>query len=159
MVRRKTRRQPRLKPAKVAIGRAETPNAIGRCYEDMRELRTHLKSRKEFVARVQRQLQEGFRLAFLESEGEVRAVAGYRIQEMLFSGRTLYVDDLVTRAADRSLGFGGQLFDWLVNEARREKCSAFTLDSGVQRFDAHRFYLLQRMKIAAHHFTLDLDRS
>ncbi len=140
------------------ISLAETPEAIARCYEVMRELRTHLKSRKEFVSRVRRQQQEGFRLAFLESGGEVRAVAGYRIQEMLFSGRTLYVDDLVTRASDRSLGFGGQLFDWLVSEARREKCAAFTLDSGVQRFEAHRFYLLKRMKIASHHFTLDLER-
>ena len=138
------------------IGIAQTPAEIGRCYEVMRELRTHLKTRKEFVARVQRQRHEGFRLAFLETEGEVRAVAGYRIQEMLFGGRTLYVDDLVTRATDRSLGFGGQIFDWLVREARREKCTAFTLDSGVHRFDAHRFYLLKRMKIAAHHFTIEL---
>ncbi len=66
------------------------------------------------------------------------------------------MDDLVTRAADRSAGFGGQLFDWLVEEARREKCAAFSLDSGVQRFDAHRFYLRKRMQIAAHHFTLAL---
>ena len=148
-----------MKSAKVAIDLAETAEAIGRCYEVMRELRTHIKARKEFVTRVQRQQQEGFRLAFLESGGEVRAVAGYRIQEMLFSGRTLYVDDLVTRATDRSLGFGGQLFDWLVNEARREKCAALTLDSGVHRFNAHRFYLLKRMKIASHHFTLDLEGS
>ena len=158
MVRRQARRKTRLKPGQVTIGVAETPAEIGRCYEVMRELRTHLKTRKEFIARVQRQRREGFRLAFLETEGEVRAVAGYRFQEMLFGGRTLYVDDLVTRGTDRSRGFGGQLFDWLVNEARREKCVAFTLDSGMHRFDAHRFYLLKRMKIAAHHFTLDLDR-
>jgi len=158
MVRRQARRQTGLKPGNVAIAVAETPAEIGRCYEVMRELRSHLKTRKEFVARVHRQRQEGFRLAFLEAEGQVRAVAGYRLQEMLFSGRTLYVDDLVTRATDRSRGFGGQIFDWLVNEARREKCTAFTLDSGVQRFDAHRFYLMKRMKIASHHFDLELER-
>ena len=158
MVRRQARRQTGLKPAQVSIGVAETPAEIGRCYEVMRELRTHIRTRKEFVARVRRQRREGFRLAFLEAESEVRAVAGYRIQEMLFSGRTLYVDDLVTRATDRSLGLGGQIFDWLVSEARREKCVAFTLDSGVHRFDAHRFYLMKRMKIASHHFELELER-
>jgi hypothetical protein len=42
-------------------------------------------------------------------------------------------------------------------EAQREKCEGFTLDPGVQRFDAHRFYLMKRMKIAAHHFTLSLE--
>jgi GNAT superfamily N-acetyltransferase len=83
-------------------------------------------------------------------------VAGYRIYDLLFSGRTLYVDDLVTLAKDRSRGFGGQLVDWLIAEARREKCQELTLDSGVHRFEAHRFYLMKRMKISAHHFTLDL---
>ena len=141
--------------AEVAV--AETADEIGRCYEVMRELRSHIVQREEFIERVQRQEKEGYRLAYLEAEGVVRAAAGYRVYDLLFSGRTLYVDDLVTRAGDRSRGYGGQLFDWLVEEARREGCKAFTLDSGVQRFDAHRFYLLKRMKIASHHFTLDLE--
>ena len=136
---------------------AKTADEIARCYECMRELRTHLTSVEEFSERVQRQQGEGFRLAFLEADGEVRAVAGYRIYDLLFSGRTLYVDDLVTRATDRSRGFGGKLIDWLIEEARREKCQALTLDSGVQRFDAHRFYLMKRMQITSHHFSLELS--
>ena len=157
MVRRKTGEQARVESATIAVAR--TAAEIGRCHEVMQELRTHIATREEFVERVQRQQQEGYRLAFLEADGAVRAVAGYRILELLFSGRTLYVDDLVTHGADRSAGFGGRLFDWLVKEARGEKCSEFTLDSGVHRFDAHRFYLTKRMKIAAHHFSLDLSQS
>ena len=30
--------------------------------------------------------------------------------------------------------------------------------TGVQRFAAHRFYLQQRMRIASHHFALELPR-
>jgi hypothetical protein len=33
------------------------------------------------------------------------------------------------------------------------------LDSGVQRHDAHRFYLRERMHISSHHFTKRLDES
>lgn len=139
------------------IANAATAEEIARCYEVMRELRTHLTTREEFLERVRRQQNEGYRLAFLEADGAVRAVAGYRVFDLLFSGRTLYVDDLVTLEADRSRGFGGALFDWLVAEARRENCRALTLDSGVQRFDAHRFYLMKRMRIDSHHFTLPLD--
>lgn len=139
------------------VRRATTPAEITRVHAVMRELRTHHADERAFVRQVQRQMREGFRLVFLESDGEIRAAAGYRIHELLFSGRTLYVDDLVTRETDRSKGFGGQLFDWLIEEARRENCKAFTLDSGVQRFDAHRFYLMKRMKIASHHLTLALD--
>ena len=157
MVRRQARTKARLESAKATVRVAETPAEIGRCHAVMMELRTHHTDRQKFIRQIQKQIEEGYRLAFLEADGEVRAVAGYRLLELLFSGRTLYVDDLVTRAADRSLGFGGQLFDWLVEEARREKCQEFSLDSGVHRFAAHRFYLLKRMKIAAHHFTLPLE--
>lgn len=139
------------------ITRATTPAEITRVHAVMNELRTHHADERAFVRQVQRQMREGFRLVYLECDSEIRAAAGFRIQEMLFSGRTLYVDDLVTRGSDRSKGFGGQLFDWLVEEARREDCKAFTLDSGVQRHDAHRFYLAKRMTIDAHHFSLRLD--
>jgi len=156
MVRRQARTKTSLeKGGRIAF--AESAAEIGRCHAVMLELRPQHPRRAQFIRQVQRQQKEGFRLVYLEAEGDVRAVAGYRFLDLLFSGRTLYLDDLVTRAADRSRGFGGRLFDWLVEEARREKCQAFTLDSGVQRFDAHRFYLLKRMKIAAHHFTLSLE--
>jgi GNAT superfamily N-acetyltransferase len=122
----------------------------------MRELRPHIATVEEFVERVQRQQQQGYLLAYLEADEQIRAAAGYRFQEMLFHGQILYVDDLVTREADRSAGFGGKLFDWLVQQARQRGCDYFELDSGVQRFDAHRFYLMKRMKIASHHFSLQL---
>jgi GNAT superfamily N-acetyltransferase len=140
----------------VKIALAESDSDLRRCYEVMRELRTHISSVEEFLERVARQQQQGFLLAYLEAAGEVRAVAGYRFMEMLFHGRVLYVDDLVTREADRSAGYGGRLFDWLVEQARQRECDYLDLDSGVQRFDAHRFYLMKRMKIASHHFSLPL---
>lgn len=138
------------------IGRATTGPEILRVHPVMRELRPHHAEERAFVRQVQRQMREGFRLAYVESDGEVRAAAGYRIYELLYSGRTLYVDDLVTRESDRSKGYGGQLFDWLVEEARREDCRELTLDSGVQRVDAHRFYLMKRMAITSHHFGLKI---
>ena len=141
----------------LTIAIAETPAAIGRCYEVMRELRTHIATEEEFVERVQRQQREGYLLAYLEAADEIRAAAGYRYMEFLFHGKFMYVDDLVTRAADRSGGFGGKLFDWLVQQARERGCTHLDLDSGVQRFDAHRFYLMKRMKIASHHFSLPLN--
>jgi GNAT superfamily N-acetyltransferase len=139
------------------IGRATTAPEIKHVWPVMRELRTHHDDEGAFVRQVQRQMREGYRLVYLDRGDEARAAAGYRIMEMLFSGRTLYIDDLVTRENDRSRGFGGKLFDWIVEEARREECQALTLDSGVQRFDAHHFYLMKRMRIDSHHFSLALN--
>ena len=73
-----------------------------------------------------------------------------------FNGKYMYVDDLVTNSDDRSKGFGKLLFDWLVAVAKEKGCEALTLDSGVQRFGAHRFYLANRMDIVSHHFFLRL---
>jgi GNAT superfamily N-acetyltransferase len=137
---------------------ANTPEEIQRCHLVMRELRPLFQEPDQFVERVLRQQKEGYQLAFLEFENEVRAVAGYRILESLFSGKFLYVDDLVTRESDRSRGFGGELLDWLVEQARAHGCENLELDSGVQRFDAHRFYFSQRMSISSYHFRIKIDQ-
>jgi len=138
------------------IAIAQKADEVRRCFPVMHELRTHIENAEEFVDRVKRQQKQGYFLAFLAAEDEIRAVAGYRYLESLFSGKFLYVDDLVTRAADRSRGFGGQLLDWLVEEARNHHCEQVELDSGVQRFDAHRFYFAKRMKISSYHFAINL---
>lgn len=135
---------------------ADSDTEIARCFPVMVQLRPHLTA-DTFVARIRRQEKEGFRLAFATDDtGTVRSVAGFRVMEMLHSGRTLYVDDLVTDAATRSQGHGDRLFDWLVAHARALGCDEFSLDSGTQRVDAHRFYLRKRMKIASFHFSLPL---
>jgi GNAT superfamily N-acetyltransferase len=135
---------------------AENREQVARCFPVLHELRTALASEDAFVAQVLRQQGEGYRLAFVEVDGTARAAAGYRISENLAWGKFLYVDDLVTLAAERSRGWGRTLIDWLIAEARAAGCAELHLDSGVQRFDAHRFYLAKRMHISAHHFALRL---
>jgi GNAT superfamily N-acetyltransferase len=134
---------------------ATTDDDVRRCFPVMHQLRTHLRE-DEFLPTIRRQEAGGFRLAFVEDAGRVRAVAGFRVMDNLYSGRVLYVDDLVTDEAARSRGYGKQLLEWLVGRAREANCRTLELDSGVQRFDAHRFYLTNRMVIASHHFRLEL---
>lgn len=140
-----------------SIRRATTDAEILACFEVMSELRPHL-VKGEFVAAVRRMEPEGFRLASLTAEGEVQAVAGYRIIEMLRTGKMVEIDDLVTSAKARSGGYGKALFEWIADEARAENCSVLELDSGVHRADAHRFYFRQRMHVLGFHFSTALDR-
>ena len=123
----------------------------------MRELRPLFQETEQFVERVLGQQKQGYKLAFVESDGQVRAVAGYRFLESLFSGKFLYLDDLVTRESDRSRGFGGELLDWLIEQAREHDCENLELDSGIQRFDAHRFYFAKRMDISSYHFRIKIE--
>jgi GNAT superfamily N-acetyltransferase len=141
--------------SKIHIALAETDADILRCFPVMAQLRPHLVE-AEFVARVRRMQKEGFLLARLEEDGAVCAVAGYRYHEKLFSGRNLYVDDLVSAMTRRSKGHGARLLAWLAAQAKARDCDLLELDSGVQRFDAHRFYFRERMKIASYHFSRPL---
>jgi GNAT superfamily N-acetyltransferase len=137
------------------IALAQTDPEIARCFSVMAQLRPHL-IEAEFVARIRRMQQEGFHLAFLEDDGVVRAVAGYRYYDKLVSGKNLYVDDLVSDPTHRSRGHGRALLAWLCHEARTHDCAQLELDSGVQRFDAHRFYFRERLHISAYHFVVPL---
>ena len=137
------------------VAHAETDTAIRRCFPIMSQLRPRLLE-AEFAKRIVRQQQQGYRLAYVEAASEIRAVAGYRFAENLAWGRFCYVDDLVTDVGSRSQGFGRTLFAWLLARARDAGCEQFHLDSGVHRFEAHRFYLAQRMAISSHHFSLTL---
>ena len=139
-----------------SIHLAESESDIRRCHPVMVQLRPQLAA-DEFVARVGRQRAEGYEVAYLESESQVRAVAGFRIVEMLMHGRHLYVDDLVTDAAQRSKGHGEVLMDWLVERASAAGCKSLQLDSGVQRFEAHRFYFREGMYISSYHFSIKLE--
>lgn len=140
----------------VEIKIAESESELRRCYPVMVQLRQHL-GEDEFISRVRRQVERyGYGLVYVEDDGKVRAVAGYRISECLCDGRFLYVDDLVTDVSNRSRGYGEQLLAWLVAKGREEGCSELGLESGVQRHDAHRFYLRSRMRISSYHFSLSL---
>jgi GNAT superfamily N-acetyltransferase len=122
----------------------------------MQELRPHLKP-EEFVDRVRRQEEAGYRLLYLEDEGDVKAVAGFRVSENLAWGKFLYVDDLVTRSTEYGKGYGGALLEWLLQHARSQGCEQLHLDSGVQRYEAHRFYHGKGMAITSHHFAVKLQ--
>ncbi len=111
---------------------------------------------EEFVDRIQTQQVEGYQLAFLEEEGIIVAVAGFRLQTLLWSGRTLYVDDLITDAARRSQGHGGTLLTWLIALAREAGCTTVMLDSGTHRHEAHAFYFRHGLRISDFHFKLTL---
>jgi GNAT superfamily N-acetyltransferase len=134
---------------------AQSDQQILDCYPVMAELRPHIQP-DEFLPIVKR-LKEisGFHLAYLTDSG-IKAVAGFRISEWLAGGKYLEIEDLVTKSTDRSRGYGGELFDWLVQHAKENNCQQVRLVSRVSRLDAHRFYLRKGMNLEAHYFSMNL---
>ncbi len=135
---------------------AETEKEIGKCYPVMAELRQHFQDENDFLIQIKRQMKnDKFQLVFLEKNG-VKAVAGIRIGEWLARGKYLEIEDLVAQSDERSKGFGGELFDWIVDYAKRENCREVKLVSHVNRYGAHKFYLNKGMIIDAHFFSIEL---
>ena len=122
----------------------------------MRQLRPGVPS-DDYLATVRRMMTAGYRQVALIEEGTVRAVAGFRTFEMLYTGgQILYVDDLNTDERVRSRGYGHALLDWLKAEAREKGCVQLHLDSGVQRESAHRFYFREKLGVNCFHFRVEL---
>jgi ribosomal protein S18 acetylase RimI-like enzyme len=135
------------------------PDATRDAYEALLPLRPRLGTAEEFVARVNDTLRaDGYRLVVSREDGQVAAVAGFRIGHDTAVGRYLYVDDLSTHPDYRGRGHAGRLLDWLVEEGRRRACDALELDSGLrpERDDAYRLYLNKRLAIRAMHFARPL---
>jgi len=134
------------------VGEAE----IGACYELMRQLRPHLKSQEEFIARWRRQAADGYRIVALWGEGKPVALAGYRVTENLVHGKFLYVDDLISDQTARGRGYGAQLLDRLKEDGRALGCNKLVLDTGLDNFLAHRFYFRQGLLAQALRFNIPL---
>ena len=122
----------------------------------MRQLRPQI-AEADYLSTVRRMMQtDGYLQAAVFDGDAVVAVAGYRFMEILYAGKTLYVDDLNTDDTRRSRGYGKALMDWLKREARERGCVQLQLDSGVQREQTHRFYFREGLTINCYHFRVDL---
>ncbi|MEP7237722.1 MAG: GNAT family N-acetyltransferase [Ferruginibacter sp.] len=137
------------------IQQAITKEELTRCFEVMKELRPH-HTLESFLAVIAQMETEGYHLIFLEDNGTVVSVAGYRLTTTLYDGLIIDFDDFVTLATARGKGYAGHLFDHLVGIAKERSIKTIHLNSNHMRFDAHRFYLNKKMKIVAHHFRIEM---
>ena len=119
-----------------------------------RQLRPHL---KDYVGRMKQVLARGAEMAVCVVDGEVAGVTVFRVLEKTHSGRDLYCDDLVTDEARRSTGVGHALMQYMEGICRERSCDTFSLDSGAQRQQAHRFYFREGMTITSFHFDKKLS--
>jgi GNAT superfamily N-acetyltransferase len=139
---------------KPIVKKMNTDSEIMSTFLTINQLRPHL-TEDIYLDKIKR-LQSIFdyHLVAVVENDSVKAAAGYRMTESLAWGKYFYVDDLITDETSRRNGYAKMLWDWLINEAKVNGCEQFHLDSGVQRHDAHRFYLKAGLDITCHHFQM-----
>ena len=131
-------------------GRIVEPAWLKRAEGVHRQLRTALPG--DYEGKMRRVFAGGARMCVATEGGAVLGVAVYRVSENTFEGLHLYVDDLVTDEKQRSKGVGRSLMEHLQGLARAADCEAYTLDSGTQRTQAHKFYFREEMVVTSFHF-------
>ena len=110
----------------------------------------------DYVARMCEIFANGAKMSVTVSDDKVVGVAIWRLIENTYEGLRLYVDDLVTDEKERSKGIGNLLLQHLESKARVLGCNVLTLDSGVQRIAAHKFYFREGMHIPSFCFRKSL---
>ena len=118
----------------------------------MPALRPHL-IKEFFVPTVQEMILEGYTLAFIEEDAKAAAAVGFRYLQFLYNGKHFYIDDLSTLLEYRGKGYAGKLLDFVIEKAKANGYKTVALDSGYQRFDAHRLCLNKGFTLNCHHFS------
>lgn len=134
----------------------ESLAAFEASFELMRVLRPHLTDLADYVAQLQRQAAQGYRLLAAWEGEQVVGLAGYRPLENLLYGRFIYVDDLVVSPDLQRGGLGAQLLNAVRDEALQRGCDHFVLDTGLHMPLAQRFYFRQGLLARGMHFTQSL---
>ena len=137
------------------IKEVKTTDDLVKVFPVLNELRTNL-TLESCMALFAKMRNENYQICYLENDGEVCAVTGYRLLTTLYDGPIMYIDELVTSEQHRCNGYAGKLLDFLIAEAQAHGLKAIHLDSAHHRYDAHRFYLAKKMNIVYHHFRLAL---
>ena len=127
-----------------------------KCWEVVHTLRPHL-DQDQYLTVMLYMLDEGYKMIYIEENGNPVSFCGYRITTMLHRGRSIYIDDLCTLEEARGKGHGKALLNFVLEEAKKEEIQSIHLDSGHHRHDAHRLYLNFGFSITAHHFAMELE--
>lgn len=105
----------------------------------MNQLRTDLEE-TVYLELLSEMKADGYRLFALFAEDNIVALVGLSLRVNFYSKRHVFIYDLVTDAAKRSLGYGDKLLNYIHHWAKENGAEYVALESGIQRIDAHRFY-------------------
>ncbi|WP_090398201.1 GNAT family N-acetyltransferase [Natribacillus halophilus] len=124
----------------LTIAELGTEDAIISAFPIMKQLRSHLNEKEYMELVVEAKEKDMYRLFALYDQGDIVAVTGFKPMITLYYGRFVWVCDLVTDNHRRSKGYGEKLLSFVHEWALENNYDSVALSSGLQRYDAHRFY-------------------
>lgn len=108
-----------------------------RFFDLLKELRPHL-SFADFKYILNHA--DNYQMIGLEDDNRLVALMGFRILHDFVHGKHVYIDDLVTAAAERSKGHGAVLLKHAEEIASENHCKSLRLCTGIENEAGKRFY-------------------
>jgi GNAT superfamily N-acetyltransferase len=143
-----------LDPLKVTIASEKDIEKLIPVFSELRKQRTH----DELREMLSEQMKDRFQVIYIGTQREVFAMACFRKMEVSFSGKTLYVDDLVTHPGHRRKGYGEILLRWMIRYAKDHDYDHFSLDSGDDQKAAHQLYRKYGLEVDGAHFASEVGQ-
>lgn len=131
--------------------RTATADDIDKLIPALLQLRPH-RSASELRSMLLALFREDFNIIYIGDDNLAWSLLGFRIFNCLWSGKTLYIDDLITMSTHTKKGYAGELFGWIKKYAKDNHCDHIALNSGFNRREAYRFYLNQGLFVESLHF-------
>ncbi len=132
----------------------ESEDEIASTFAVMNQLRPEVEE-GSYVGLIKKMIADyGYSLYGYFEKNKCLGAVGCTIDERLWLGKTLYVADLIVDAENRATSIGSKLIEKMKRVADDEGCKAISLDSGVHRPQAHKFYFREGFEIAGFNFKL-----
>lgn len=123
------------------IKELHTETEILQAFPVMKQLRTQLDEKAYLDLVTEAKERDMYRLYALYDNEVLVAVTGFKPMITLYYGRFVWVCDLVTDNSKRSSGYGEKLLSYVHEWAAENGYHTVALSSGLQRLEAHRFYV------------------
>src|SRR5699024_5959474 len=105
----------------------------------MNQLRTDL-TEESYLALLSKMRKNGYKLFALRVDEKIISLIGVILQVNFYNKDHVFIYDFVTDSEYRSKGYGYHLLCYIEEWAISQNAACVTLESAMQRTDAHRFY-------------------
>ena len=102
-------------------------------------------------------LDDNYKLLAWTDGAECLAIVGYRIDIKIFSGKSMYIDNLCVIEPMRSSGLGKAVLNHVEKIAFDSGCEKCILDTFTSNTKSHKFYYREGFEVWGFHFVKELS--
>lgn len=108
-------------------------------------------TREKYGTIIRQRKEEGYRMVGVFDGNKCVSSAGFWIGVRFYCGKFIQLDNMVTLPEYRSKGAGKIITDFIKEIGKTENCLKVLVDTYVENFDAHRFFLKEGFIIRGYH--------